>query len=94
MRAVCLPNAESSQKLDLARIGANARQATEDATTIAYIGEPTHAATRFSEPIIEAAGIAQLTETSGASAMSKLLRAVNEAGDAGSLRASVLDQLE
>lgn len=94
VRAVCLPSAESAQELDLARIGANARRATEDATAIGYIGEPTRAATRFSEPIIEAAGIAQLTETPGTAAMRKLLRAVDEAGDAGSLRASVLDQLE
>lgn len=94
VRAVCLPSAESSQKLDLPRIGANARRATEDATAIGYIGEPTRAASRFSEPILEAAGIAQLTETSGAAAMKKLLLAVDEAGDGGSLRASVNDELE
>jgi hypothetical protein len=94
IRIVCLPSAESSQKLDLARIGSNARRATEDATTIGYIGEPTRTASRFSESILEAAGIAQLTETPGASAMRQLLRAVDEAGDAGSLRASVNDELE
>lgn len=94
VRTVCLPSAESSQKLDLARIGANARRATEDATTIGYIGEPTRAASRVSEPILEAAGITQLTETSGTAAMRKLLRAVDEAGSSGSLRKSVLDQLE
>lgn len=94
VRTVCLPSAESSQKLDLPRIGANARRATEDATTIGYIGEPTRSASRFSEPILDAAGIAQLTELSGASAMRQLLRAVDEAGDAGSLRASVNDALE
>jgi hypothetical protein len=94
VRAVCLPSAESSQKLDLAQIGKNARRATEDATSIGYIGEPTRSATRFSAPILEAAGITQLTETSGAAAMSQLLRAVDQAGDAGSLRASVNDELE
>jgi len=94
VRTVCLPSAESSQKLDLARIGANARRATEDATTIGYIGEPTRSASRFSEPILEAAGIAQLPESSAASAMRQLLRAVDEAGDGASLRQSVLDQLE
>jgi hypothetical protein len=93
VRTVCLPNAESSKKLDLARIGANARRATEDATTVGYIGEPTRAATRFSEPILDAAGIAQLTETSGTAAMRQLLRAVSDAGDASSLRASVDDEL-
>ena len=94
VRAVCLPSAESSQKLDLARIGANARSATEDATTIGYIGEPTRSATRFSQPILEAAGIAQLPESSGTAAMKKLLHAVNEAGDGASLRESVNDELE
>jgi hypothetical protein len=93
VRTVCLPSAERPQKLDLARIGANARRATEDATAIGYIGESTRSASRFSEPIIEAAGIAQLTETSGAAAMRKLLRAVEDAGSSGSLRESVNDEL-
>ncbi|HKB51519.1 MAG TPA: hypothetical protein VKC63_08820 [Solirubrobacterales bacterium] len=93
VRIVCLPSAESERKLDLATIGANARRATEDATTVGYIGEPTRAATRFSEPILESAGIAQLAETSGAAAMTKLLRAVAEAGDSGSLRESVRHEL-
>jgi hypothetical protein len=94
VRVICLPSAESKGKLDLATIGANARRATEDSTTVGYIGEPTRAATRFSEPILETAGIAQLTELSGATGMSKLLKAVAEAGDSGSLRASVNDVLE
>jgi hypothetical protein len=94
VRTVCLPSAESSQKLDLARIGANARRATEDSTAIGYIGEPTRSASRFSEPILENAGIAQLTATPGATAMKKLLQAVTEAGNAGSLRASVNNDLE
>jgi hypothetical protein len=94
LRVVCLPNAESSQKLELATIGANARRATEDSTAVGYIGEPTRAASRFSEPILESAGIAQLTETSGAAAMKKLLNAVTEASSSGPLRESVNDELE
>lgn len=93
VRVICLPSAESSRKLNLAAIGANARRATEDATAVGYIGELTRAASRFSEPILESAGIAQLPETSGAVAMRKLLRAVDEAGDSGSLRQSVNDEL-
>jgi hypothetical protein len=89
-----LPSAESSQKLNLAQIGANARRATEDAAAIGYIGEPTHAASRFSEPILEEAGIAQLPQISGAAAMKKLLQAVDEAGSSGSLRESVNAALE
>jgi hypothetical protein len=94
VRVVCLPRAESSRRLELATIGANARRASEDSTTVGYIGEPTRAASRFSEPILESAGIAQLTETSGAAGMKKLLHAVAEAGDSGSLRESVRNELE
>ncbi|HEX6688104.1 MAG TPA: hypothetical protein VF085_05505 [Solirubrobacterales bacterium] len=94
VRIVCLPSAESKGRLDLATIGANARRATEDSTAIAYVGEPTRAASRFSEPILESAGIAQLTETTGAAAMKELLGAVAEAGSSGSLRESVLSELE
>ena len=73
VRVSCLPSAESNGELDLAIIGANARRATEDSSAIAYIGERTRAATRFSEPILEAAGIRQLAEMSGAEAMRKVL---------------------
>lgn len=93
VRVVCLSSAESSQKLDLAQIGANARRATEDSSSIGYIGEPTRAASHFSEPILETAGIAQLPQTSGAAAMKKLLQAVDEAGASESLRESVHDEL-
>ena len=94
VRVVCLPHAESGGELQLATIGANARRATEDSSTIGYIGEPTRTASRFSEPILEGAEIAQLLQPSGAGAMKKLLNAVAEAGSSSSLRESVYDQLE
>jgi hypothetical protein len=94
VRVICLPSAESRGKLNLATIGTNARRATEDSTTVGYIGEPTRAATRFSEPILEGAGVAQLSQSSGAAAMKKLLRAVAEAGGSGSLRESINNALE
>jgi branched-chain amino acid transport system substrate-binding protein len=95
VRVICLSSAESSQELNLVAIGANARRATEDSTTIGYIGEPTRAASRFSEPILESAGIAQLSQTSGAAAMAKLLEALKQSSSGnGSLRQSVYDQLE
>lgn len=93
VNVICLPEAESNRRLDLAVIGANARRATEDSTAVGYIGEPTRAASRFAAPILEGAGIAQLTEATGAAAMRKLLRAVGEAGSSGSLRESVNDAL-
>jgi hypothetical protein len=94
VRISCLPKAEGNGRLDLAQIGANARRATEDSRSIGYIGEPTKSASRFSEPILETAGIAQLPQISGTTAMSQLLRAVSEAGNSGSLRESVRDALE
>jgi branched-chain amino acid transport system substrate-binding protein len=94
IRTVCMPATGGPGQLELATIGANARRATEDSTTIGYIGEPTRAATRFSQPILESAGVAQLSEGSGAASMRNLLRAVDEAGGSGSLRESVNDELE
>jgi hypothetical protein len=62
----------------LTQIGANARQATQDSSAIAYIGEPTHAASRFSEPILEAADILQLAGISGKRAMKNLLTGLRD----------------
>jgi hypothetical protein len=74
VRAICLPSSERGGKLELATIGANARRATEDSSSIAYIGEPTAAASRFAETILEEAGIRQYPAIPGAAAMRKLLR--------------------
>jgi hypothetical protein len=80
IRARCLPASEHNGKLDLAVIGKNARRATEDSSAIAYIGERTKAATRFSEPILEAAGIRQFSDMSGAKAIRELLNTLEEEG--------------
>lgn len=93
VRAICLPRTEVGKKLKLAQIGANARRATQDSSSIAYIGEPTEAASRFGETILEEAEIAQLPRTTGATAMAEVLKAVEEAGTSGGLRASILSQL-
>jgi hypothetical protein len=61
-------------------IGKNARRATEDSSAIAYIGERTKAASRFSEPILEAAGIRQFSDMSGAQAIRELLNTLEEEG--------------
>jgi len=92
VRVVCLPSPRSPTKLDLARIGANARQATEDSTTVAYIEALDPPANRFSEPILEAAEIPGIYESSGKAAMTRLLRAI-ESSDSGSLRQSVSEQV-
>jgi hypothetical protein len=88
LRVECLPEAS-----DLAAIGAGARRATEDSTTIAYITNTDPVAGRFSKTILEEAGIAQLPTSSGATAIDQLLHAVAEAGDSGNLRESVRDAL-
>lgn len=92
VRAVCLPPARSDGRLDLAAIGSGARRATEDSSSIAYIEPPDPAAARFSEPILESAGIPLIVDDSGAGAISKLRKALNGA-DPNSLRASVDDAL-
>ncbi len=92
VRAVCLPNARGGDRLSLARIGANARRATEDSAAVAYLEPPDPAANRFSDPILESAGIARIASASGAAAMARLLRAIREAGGSGSLREAVRSQ--
>jgi branched-chain amino acid transport system substrate-binding protein len=94
LRVRCLPAVEKHGRFDLATIGANARRATEDSSTIAYIGEIEPAATRFSEPILEEAGIAQLPHMPGAAAMHELLNVLERVDtSSGSLRESVRDEL-
>lgn len=84
---VCLHEAEAGERLDLAAVGANARRATEDSTSIAYL-EARGAATRFSRPILDEAGIAFVPSSSGATAMANVLQAVEDA-DTSSLRDSI-----
>lgn len=79
VRMICLEDAGT-----LAAAGANARRATEDSTTVGYLGEPS--------TIVDAAGIAQISTSSGATAMARLLRAIQQA-DGDSLRESVLEQI-
>lgn len=89
VRVSCLPKGERGGKPDLAAIGEGARRATEDSASIAYITTTDPVAIRFSETILEEAGIAQISTSSGAKAMDQLLHAVDEAGNTSNLRASV-----
>jgi hypothetical protein len=90
VRAVCLADSRDGGGQDLATVGANARRATEDAGSIAYIEPP--ATPSFSRPIVEAAEIPVIRSTSGERAMEQLLGAIAE-GDSGSLRDSVSEAL-
>jgi hypothetical protein len=91
VRVVCLDTVARAGWLDLAQVGANARRATEDSAAIAYV-EQQGPAGRFSEPIIDSAGIAWINASSGASAMQRVLDAVAES-DSSSLRSSVHEAL-
>jgi hypothetical protein len=91
IRANCLPTAEPRGSLDLSQIGANARRATEDSTTIAYLEAPGPGA-RFSRTIVESADIGWTTSSSGSTAMRRVLHAL--VGNASSPRATVREALE
>lgn len=92
IRVVCLASERDGNGLSLAAIGANARRATEDSTAMAYIEGPNSDAARFSRPIVESAGIAWISGSSGEAAMGQVLRAIAEA-DSSSLRDSVREAL-
>jgi hypothetical protein len=93
VKAVCQPRVESLGRLKLATVGANARRATEDSTAVAFL-EPPGKANSASQPILETAEIPSIHDSSGARAMAQLLRAIDNAGSSGSLRASVSKELE
>ncbi len=93
VRMVCLDDTGGGRRWSLAAVGANARRAVEDSAAIGYIGEIDPAATRFSRPIVEAAGIVQVSNVPGGAAMAALLRAIRGSGDSGQLRQAVDDSL-
>jgi hypothetical protein len=64
---------------DPAAIAANARQAVEDSTSIAYIGEVDPKAELSSAPIINEAGLLQVQPAPDA--MAQVLEAIDEADD-------------
>jgi hypothetical protein len=92
VQAICLPSARSRAKLNLATLGANARRATEDSTTVAYLEASDPAAARFIHPILETAEVPWISASSGKAAMSRLLKLTRETGS-GSLRASIREAL-
>jgi branched-chain amino acid transport system substrate-binding protein len=93
LRVICLDDAGGAPHWRLAAVGADARRAVEDSSTVAYIGELEPAATRFSQPIVEAAGIGQVPGPSGQVAMARVLKAIDDAGDTGQLRGAVSREL-
>jgi hypothetical protein len=88
LEVVCLDAAGEDGRWTLAQVGANARRATEDATTVAYVGEPDPQARKQSRPIVAAAEIAELGGLSGEAAMKAVVAAIRE-GDASEPRSAV-----
>jgi len=77
VRIVCLPPVQRRGRADLATAGANARRATEDSTAVAFL-EATAPSARFTESIVEAAGIAWLETSDGATAMHSIIEALGD----------------
>jgi ABC-type branched-subunit amino acid transport system substrate-binding protein len=92
LQVVCLDATEGKGRWTLARVGANARQATEDSTAIAYVGEPDSQARKQSRPIVDAAEIVEVGGVSGREAVAKVVGAIEE-GDESEPRQAVFDVL-
>jgi hypothetical protein len=92
VQAICLQSPRSQDKLKLSTLGANARRATEDSTTVAYLEASDRPASQFTHPILETAEIPWISESSGKAAMAHLLHLI-EASGSGSLRASIREAL-
>jgi hypothetical protein len=90
VRVVCLPPVERRGEADLAAAGADARRATEDSTSVAYLEAPGPAAD-FGRTVVESADIAWIETRSAAVAMHRIVRALE--GDSSSPRKSVLDEV-
>ena len=87
---VCLDATEGDGRWTLAQVGANARRATEDSTAVAYVGEPDPQARKQSQPIVDAAGIAELGGVGGDEAVEAVVGAIRE-GDAAEPRQAVFE---
>lgn len=93
LRVTCLDTSGANGSWTLAKVGSNARRATEDSASIAYVGEPSRAARKQSQPIIEAAEIAAMGKRNGREAIETIVTALEE-DDSDDPRAAVFDAIE
>lgn len=93
LRVICLDASGPDGRSTLAKVGSNARRATEDSASVAYIGEPDREARRQSRPILEAAGIVEFGATGGRQAIEEVFAALRE-DDSNDPRAAVYDAIE
>lgn len=89
VRVVCL-SPRGSGGGDLAAVGNDARRATEDSTSVAFLEVPGPAA-KFSQTVVESADVAWLETSSASTAMQRIVKALE--GDSSSPRKAVLDQV-
>lgn len=90
IRLACFPPVEKQGEADLAAAGADARRATEDSTSVAYLEAPGPAAD-FGRTVVESANIAWIETRSAAAAMDRIVRALE--GGSSSPRKAVLDEV-
>jgi len=88
LEVVCLDAAGDGGRWTLARVGANARRATEDSSAVAYVGEPDPRAREQSRPIVAAAEIAEIGGVAGEEAVAAVVAAIRD-GDASKPRDAV-----
>jgi hypothetical protein len=89
----CLAPSESAGgRVDLATDGSNSRRATADSSAVATLESP-GPGTRFTRPILESAEVPLVTSASADKGMSRILTAIEGAGDSG-VRGSVGEALE
>lgn len=93
LRVFCLDASGPDGRWTLAKVGSNARRATEDSTAVAYIGEPDRAARRQSRPIVESAEMAEFGVTGGRQAIEEVFAALRE-DDSNDPRKAVFDAIE
>jgi hypothetical protein len=89
----CLASSErTGGGVDLATTGSNSRRATEDTSAVTTLEAP-GPGNKFARPILESAGIPLLASPSGRKGMTRIIRAVENAGSSG-VREGVREALE
>jgi len=89
VRVVCLPPRAGGEGA-LASAGADARRATEDSTSVAFLEAPGPTA-KFSQSVVESADVAWLETSSASTAMRRVVKALE--GGSSSPRKAVLDEV-
>lgn len=88
VRIVCLGPAQHGGRLDLAAIGADARRALQDSSSVAFIAPPGPAVS-FARPILDEPQIATIVSSSGGTGLAQVLDTLSSRGADESPRESV-----